>query len=382
VIIVLLLLFMAVPDICRKWRRPALAYSVFAVFGFVLAPFVSSEVATMLRQAGQVGFLLLLFEVGLEIDLPPWRQLLRALRFASVWSLVQYPVIIAVSLLAGLSLGEACIASAALTGCSVGMAHPAWKQHPRLTEATRPVVLGIMVALEVFTIVVLAMDVQVFEHGLSWWIGVKLLGIASVVFLIARFAARLVPVFQTILERTTHWRLHWLALLILVICAVGARLGLDAPKTAFFLGLALSRAKHQGMKLEEHLAPLTHRFLIPICFVSLGLQIEWRMLVSWNALMAFGLAGLLLGLRELMHRRWLNTGADPSAYLLLCPNLTLVALGASVLLNRPDAGPSAVWLLLTGFLITVPAILFLPAESNGSPSLIANRVSSDSKEAP
>jgi hypothetical protein len=86
------------------------------------------------------------------------------------------------------------------------------------------------------------------------------------------------------------------------------------------------------------------------------------MLASLNALLAFGLAGVLLGAREVMHRRWLKSGAESSAYLLLCPNLTLVALAANVLLERSAASQPAAWLLLAGLFVTVPAISFLPAE--------------------
>jgi Kef-type K+ transport system membrane component KefB len=51
-------------------RRPALVYPVFVLFGLAITPVVDGQVHEMLVQAGQVGFLLLLFEVGLEIDLP------------------------------------------------------------------------------------------------------------------------------------------------------------------------------------------------------------------------------------------------------------------------------------------------------------------------
>lgn len=348
-----------------------MVYSVFVLFGFILGPLVNTEVVTMLRQAGQVGFLLLLFEVGMEIDLPSFREFLPTLRYAMVWSAIQYPVVIAVSLFAGLSIGEAWVASAALTACSVGMAHPAWKNHPGLTPASRPRVLHIMVALEMLSIVVLAVDVQFLEHGLGWAILAKLLGIALVIFLIARFGIRLVPLFQSILETTTHWRVHWLVLLILVICAVGERLGLDAAKTAFFLGLALSRAKHRGMNIEEHIAPVSHRFLIPIFFVALGLQLKWGMVVDWNALLAFGLAGLLLGFRELVHRRWLPTGAGEGAHLLLCPNLTLVALAANVLMQHSAGSAQTAWLLLAGLFVTIPSILLLPRGESASVSVPA-----------
>ncbi|HEY5042024.1 MAG TPA: cation:proton antiporter [Verrucomicrobiae bacterium] len=75
IVICLIFLFMAVPDLCNRLGRPALAYSVFILFGFVAGPLIHGDVATMLKEAGYVGFLLLLFEVGLEIDLPRFREL-------------------------------------------------------------------------------------------------------------------------------------------------------------------------------------------------------------------------------------------------------------------------------------------------------------------
>ena len=54
----------------------------------------------MLEEAGKVGFLLLLFEVGLEIDLPPLRNFIVPLRKALWWIVLQYPVIFALAHLA------------------------------------------------------------------------------------------------------------------------------------------------------------------------------------------------------------------------------------------------------------------------------------------
>jgi len=68
-IICLMLLLMAVPDLCRKLGRPSLANACFVGFGLALGPLLKTDVATMVREAGEVGFLLVLFEVGLE----PWR---------------------------------------------------------------------------------------------------------------------------------------------------------------------------------------------------------------------------------------------------------------------------------------------------------------------
>ena len=73
----------------------------FVVFGLALGPLVQTDVATMVKQAGEVGFLLVLFEVGLEIDLPQLRELLPSLRFAVLWSLVQYPLVLALAMPVG-----------------------------------------------------------------------------------------------------------------------------------------------------------------------------------------------------------------------------------------------------------------------------------------
>jgi len=102
VIICLVLLFMAVPDVCKKVGRPALVFSAFVLFGLLINPLVNEGVRTMLKQAGEVGFLLLLFEVGLEIDLPRFRQFVRPLRFAVTWALVQYPLLFGLGFVADL----------------------------------------------------------------------------------------------------------------------------------------------------------------------------------------------------------------------------------------------------------------------------------------
>jgi Kef-type K+ transport system membrane component KefB len=179
------------------------------------------------------------------------------------------------------------------------------------------------------------------------------------VFLIGQFATHFVKLFQWIIEKTTHWRVHFLVLLVLVVCAIGERLGLSAAKTAFFLGLFMSRAEFEGMSVEEYIAPISRRFLIPIFFVSLGLMVEIPMLFSRVALLAlFGMI-LLLGFREMLHRRWLKTGGDAQTYLLFCPNLTVAALAATTLFESGHR-VAATWIILSGLFLSVTSLLLLP----------------------
>lgn len=358
--ILLLLLFMSVPDACRKLGRPALAYSAYVLVGILLGPVIQPRVMTMLAQAGQVGFLLLLFEVGLDITLPRFREAVPALRYTLIWVLLQYPLIMALASVAGLGLSHSFFTAAALTGCSVGMAHAAWKHHPFPDEAVRGHVLRIMVFLELLAILLLSVESAVLEKGLSGHVLLKLAGIAATVLLVARFAGRVDALFRAVLTRTTHWRMHLLVLLVLAICALGERLGLSSAKTAFVLGLFMSRIEHDGKGLEEYMAPISQRFLIPIFFVSLGFHVRWDMLPSWNTLLAFGSAGLLLGWREMLHRRYIATGAGNAVCLLFSPNLTIVALAASVLLQHEAPAGDASWLILTGLFLTLGSTLLLP----------------------
>lgn len=360
IIILLILLFMGVPDLCKWLQRPSLAYPVFVLFGLAAAPVANEEVRDMLVQAGQVGFLLLLFEVGLEIELPRFREFLPTLRRAGVWILLQYPVILALGRLAGLQWLGCFIACAAFTGCSVGMGFLGWKHYPGISEEPRRRILLLMLALEIIAIVLLSVETALYEKGLSWLVILKLAGIATVIYLISRFAKRLEKLFELILQHTIHWRMHLLVLLVLLVCAVGQRLGLSGNKTAFFLGLFMSRIRHEGQHLEDYIAPISRRFLIPVFFFALGLQINWSYLFSITGLVAAGAAALILGWRLVIHRRLLATEGNDRSFLLLCPNLTIVALAAGTMLQDGNAPRAAAWMLVVGLFITIPAIILLP----------------------
>jgi Kef-type K+ transport system membrane component KefB len=359
-LVCLLLLFMGVPDLARKASRPALTYPAFVLIGILLQPFLDRGVKELLFEAGALGFLLLLFEVGLEIELPNWRQLRRPLAIALGWMALQYPAILLVGRVTGLTLAQSLVACAGLTACSVGMAHAAWKNHLGMDDTQRRVLLHLMVLLEVIAIVVLSAEISALRRGFHPLLVLQFAGIGLLIYLISRFAPRLQGLFLQVLERAVHWRIHLVILLVLAVCAVGERLGLAGAKTAFFLGLFMSRIQHHGMGLEQYLAPISQRLLIPMFFVSLGLRIPWETVPSWTGLLAFGTAGLLMGLRWFFARRLVTLGSRPDTFLILCPNLTIVALAAESLLLAGAPREVTAWLALTGLFLTVLPLLMLP----------------------
>ncbi len=375
----LILLFMAVPEICARLGRPAMTSSLFVLFGCALAPLLEADVEGMLLQAGKIGFLLVLFEVGGEINLPKFRQFVKPLRIALAWALLQYPLIVMLGKFARLSLAESLLIAAALTGCSMSMAYPGWKSYVGLNSSARPLVLQIMIALEMVTMVLLAVGTPALMQGLRWIILAKVAGIAVTIFLISRFATHLTDLFEVIIRKATHWRVNLLVLLVLVVSAIGERLGLSGAKTAFFLGLFMSRARYDQMNVEEHMAPISRRFLVPLFFVSLGMSIKLKYMFQWTSLLAVGTALLLLGLREAIHLRWFKNFGSAQAFLLFCPNLTMVALAANSLLE--DGRQSAAsWAIICSVVLTVTSLWLLP-RSNGN-SLGPEPVEGESPPAP
>ena len=125
--------------------------------------------------------------------------------------------------------------------------------------------------------------------------------------------------------------------------------------------------RHQGRSLEDYLAPISRRFLIPLFFTALGTQVPLAALFSRTMLLALSAAALIIACRHVLHARFARTGGDANTWLLLCPNFTLVALAANSLLAAGGDAGLAAWLLLTGLLVTLIAVAALPAEQPAAP---------------
>jgi len=88
--------------------------------------------------------------------------------------------------------------------------------------------------------------------------------------------------------------------------------------------------------------------------------VPWSALFSTTGLLAVATTMVLFGWRLVIQRRLVPTGGDDRSLLLLCPNLTMAALAANVLLTDGNAPRAAVWIMLTGLFMTIPAIMLMP----------------------
>lgn len=366
-VICLLLLLLSVPDLCTRLGRPALAYVVYLVAGSVLGPLLDERVAILLSEIGKVGFVLLLFEVGLDINLPPLRHWWTPLKLVLRWVLPQIPVAMGLARVMGMSDAEALIAAVALNGCAVGMVYPAWQAFATPGPENKQHLLLWIITLEVMAILVLTATDIVIKRGIGIAFLLQLVVVFAVVIVISLTADRLTRWTGRFVIRSSKWRSHMIVLLVLVVSALAGRAGLSPPKAAFLLGLFISRTTHEGFAITRHIHGIGQRLLIPAFFLSLGASIPISLFTYREVLFAFGAMGLLFGLRDFLHRTWAKSGCAREAFLLACPNLTVVSIAAQELLHLGTHEVLVGWLVLTGAIMSAAGIVLLPGEKAAPP---------------
>lgn len=361
-VIVILFAVVLLQDVLQLLGRRALLYPCYIVLGLLLGPLVTGETVEVLRDLGEFGFIFLLFLIGLEIELPDWREASRALLLGLGWVLAHTVLLIPIGLHLGLSAENTLICLTALTACSVGMAHSSWEHFPHKSTRTKQRMLLWMVALEVLAVLQFAAAEPLLENGLGWNSSLRLLltvlTMVGVCWLAPKFARSL----QIVIEITERWRLHFIVLLVLAAAAFGERLGLSAPKTAFFLGLFISRATHESLTLEKYLQPVGQNLLIPVFFIVLGLQVPMTSLWSVSGLWALGTCAAMLLWRTMLYRTVFHRaiGDNSNVFHLVGPNLSLVALAVHLLHKSDLSGPAVNWPILTGLFFTIASIFLLP----------------------
>jgi Kef-type K+ transport system membrane component KefB len=355
--VLLLLLLLALPDFCRRIERPGLLYPLYIVAGVAAGAFMNAEVRLIWREIGQFGFVLLLFSVGLEIELPQRRETINAARRAALWIAWQLPLLTGLGWLAGVPWAHALVAAVALSSTSVGMAYPLWLNHRFPDSATRRRFLEWIVAIEVIGILLLATAGPVLGGAVWWMVVLKMAGLLAAAVLAALVAVRGAPHLTRLLSYGLNIQVHFLVLAIFAIAAIGDRLGLSAPKTAFVLGLFISRTTDQEALLSHRLEPLRDRLFVPVFFFGLGTLVEPRLILTFVFPLAVATGLLLFVLRRLGYGWFFarRLGTTPAAHVLAAPMLTITAVAVDVLARAGADQRTIAWILASSLSLTLLA---------------------------
>ena len=242
-----------------------------------------TETLTLL---GEIGVMLLLFEVGLESDL---QSFLRVGPSAAVVALIGVAVPFAlgyeVAVLLQLTTLQAIFVGATLTATSVAISARVLSDLGRLQSHEGNIILGAAVLDDILGLVILSVMVGLADSGtISWLAIVQTAGLAILFLTVAMvFGNHYASLFSKLVNRlNTRGALVITALTFALLLGYVAEAVRVAPLVgAFAAGLILARTEHQRL-IEERLKPITDVF-VPIFFILVGVAVDVTHLNPFNA---------------------------------------------------------------------------------------------------
>ena len=277
-ILVVLLAAKAAAEVSERVRVPAVVGEIVA--GILIGPSVLGLVGPdeVLRVLGELGVILLLLEVGLEMDPRDLGAVGRAsASVATVGIVVPFAAGAAVGALFGMSANEAVFVGAALTATSVGITARVFGDLRALATVEARTVLGAAVADDVMGLVILTVVTRVVAEG-----GLSLLNLLGVMLVATGFVLvttvvgmRLAPPLFAVVTRHSRSAGTLVAVALAFTLAVAelAHAAKLAPIVgAFVAGLALGRTRSAD-RIRRELTPVGH-LLIPVFFLQIGIDAD------------------------------------------------------------------------------------------------------------
>jgi Kef-type K+ transport system membrane component KefB/glycine cleavage system regulatory protein len=277
-VLIVLLAAKLVAEVAERARLPAVVGEIVA--GIMIGP---SGLALLrgddvIRTLGELGVILLLFDVGLQMDMDELAAVGRsALAVACIGVALPFAAGLGVGHLLGMSGTEALFVGAALTATSVGITARVFGDLRALASIEARTVLGAAVADDVIGLVILTIVSRIASSG-SPSIG----DIASTVSIALAFlmlttlvGVRLVPGLFSLVSRVSRGAGTLVA--VGFAFALGVAELANAAKLApivgaFIAGLALGRSE-AATRVRRELIPVGHLF-IPVFFLQIGIDTE------------------------------------------------------------------------------------------------------------
>jgi Kef-type K+ transport system membrane component KefB len=277
-ILIVLVAAKVAAELMERINVPAVVGEILA--GILIGPSGLDlvENSDVLRVLAEIGVILLLLEVGSELELGELAAVGKAsLSVAIIGVAVPFVGGAAFGEIIGMSGSEALFVGAALTATSVGITARVFGDLKALTMVESRTVLGAAVADDVIGLVILTVVVRLATSG-----SVSIAGVLWIVFVAVGFLAitaavgiRFVPGFFEWIARfsKSSGTLVALALAFTLAIAELAEVAKLAPIVgAFVAGLALGRSTASD-RIRRELQPVGHLF-IPVFFLSIGIEVD------------------------------------------------------------------------------------------------------------
>jgi Kef-type K+ transport system membrane component KefB len=343
-----------------RLRLPAVVLEI--VLGIAIGPsglgWVSLDLPIHVLSVIGLGFLL--FLAGLEIEVGHLRGRLLRLPLAGFAVSLGLGVAVGLVLHATGQVKSPLLVGIMLSATSLGLVVPVLKDASQAGSDFGQLVIAGGTVADFGAVILLTL----FFSGEASSIGPKLLLLAIFVLLIAAVglsvaragrSMRVSSVLLRLQDTTAQIRVRGAMLLLLAFVALASRFGLETILGAFLAGVILAMVDRDAMMTHPHfrtkLEGIGYGFLVPVFFVSSGLQFDLHALtskVSTLLLVPIFAAALLLvrGVPALLYRPVVGNRRAVAAALLQATSLPFIVaavrIGVDLGLVRPGTGAALV----------------------------------------
>ena len=294
-ILVVLVAAKVAAEVSERVGVPAVVGEILA--GILIGPSLLDVVGQdeVLRVLGELGVILLLLEVGLEMDLGELGAVGRAsVSVATVGVAVPFALGFGTGHALGMDGNEALFVGAALTATSVGITARVFGDLRALASVEARTVLGAAVADDVMGLVILTVVTRIVTEGSVSLLSVLWIVFVAVAFLVVTTAVgvRLAPPLFTMVSRYSRSAGTLVAITLaftLAVAELAEQAKLAPIVGAFVAGIALGRAGPAD-RIRREIAPVSH-LLVPVFFLQIGIDADISLFADPRVL---GMAGVLL----------------------------------------------------------------------------------------
>ena len=245
--------------------------------------FAGAHLEETIIHLAELGVIFLMFVAGLEVDIQEMLQVDRAAVLAGIFGvLVPLSLSVGTALLFGFDSTRSIFLGIILAATSVSISAQTLMELGVLRSREGLTLLGAAIIDDLLVILVLSFFVAISVGGV--------VSVGSLVWIVARmilFIAAAVLIGNWVLPRISEWvgdqpvsegALAFAVVVTLFTAWAAETLGGIATITGAFLAGVFFRRTHLYHAVEEGVHKLTYAFLVPIFFVSIGLEANARAL--------------------------------------------------------------------------------------------------------
>ncbi|MFB6114999.1 MAG: cation:proton antiporter [Candidatus Nanohalobium sp.] len=300
------------------------------ITGILLTFFASGLVTGQwLSYLAEIGLIVLMFEIGLDIDLEEVKDTFRQ---SMVYGGLSFGVPFILTLFAGLyffgDLMQSFVVASGLSASSLAVVSPFIREKDVEASILENVVM-ISEALGVTFLVAFVKGQETSAISLPVQAATIVGFVLFLVFVLPRIVDKLKMLHvKDIIEFETKLILF----LVVLMALISEELGIHAATGAFLTGIFFSETTHRGFELEDRLEPVLELFT-PLFFLHIGTMIAPSTVTVDLILLSAGLATLIYVARFLsfgLASRITEGDFHPEYVSLLAPSITISATAASI----------------------------------------------------